>query len=69
MNIDKELQTKCRKQAIKHVAKSRGETQKHIISVMNSDYNPNVYRAAIVNAVKNWTVHYYNLTMQERYLK
>ena len=72
MTIDKKLQKECYNKAIKKVAKNYELTQKYVRDLSgprsHKDRLRDVSQFAITNAVKNWTVEYYNKEMQARYL-
>ena len=72
MKIDKELQKECYNKAIKKVASNYELTQKYVRSKANrrtyKERLRGIYEICIQNAVKNWTVEFYNREMERRYL-
>ena len=63
--IDKELQKKSRKEAIKVVAKRNKTTQKYVKSVLENKAKDHE-ESAIKTAVQNWTVELYHRGLQHR---
>ena len=72
--IDIKLQKECYEKAIKHVASRWDLSQKYVRKLANQrgggkDKLRRIYQYYIQNAVKNWTVEFYNKEMQKRHLQ
>ena len=66
--IDKELRKDCYNKAIKTVAKNRDTTQKKIKEILDREYKLDNPMLSVKYAVENWTVKYYHMEIQKKYL-